>query len=123
MGASPETMTIRRRLALAAGFGLTVSVVAVAEWPWPLISGAVFLLIAALLQLTFRRHGGKVQTGPPSPGVALIAATFGTGALLIKESPIAPWAGPMVGMAALIGTFLWLGRPGKIRKLPPTSKS
>lgn len=105
-------------LALAAMYGLTVSVVAMAAWPWPLIMVAAFLLFAFMQAAYYRQLGGKIQgkLATANPGVAAVAGTFGLGAILIQGSPIALWAGPVLGLVTFVGTYLYLRKFGRFHK-------
>ncbi len=95
-------------LALAATYGLTVSVVAMADWPWPLLMGGAFILVVVL----HRQVGRKTQARPATagPGAGVIGSIFGAGALLVRGTPVAIWAGPLLGAIAFLGVFLYLQR-------------
>lgn len=99
-------------LALAATYGLTVSVVAMADWPWPLFVGGAFILIVVLRSVRYRQAGRKTQAGlaGPGPGAGVIGSLFGAGALLIRGTPVSTWAGPLLGVIAFLGLFLYLQR-------------
>jgi hypothetical protein len=99
-------------LALAATYGLTLSVVAMADWPWPLFVGGAFILIVVLRSVRYRQAGRKTQSGlaGPGPGAGVIGSLFGAGALLIRGTPVSTWAGPLLGVIAFLGLFLYLQR-------------
>ncbi|MFN3922766.1 MAG: hypothetical protein ACK4K6_03785 [Pseudarthrobacter sp.] len=109
-------------LALAATYGLTLSVVAMADWPWPLFVGGAFILIVVLHSVRYRQVGRKTQPGiaaaghgagagaGPGPGAGVIGSVFGAGALLIRGTPVSTWAGPLLGVIAFLGLFLYLQR-------------
>ena len=99
-------------LALAAMYGLTLSVVAVAEMPWPLIMGSAFILFAVLHSIRYRQVGRKIQgkLATASPGVGVVGAVFGAAAVLIHGTPIAFWAGPLLGAVVFLGMYLYLQR-------------
>ncbi|MFD0047020.1 hypothetical protein ACFVGV_17700 [Pseudarthrobacter scleromae] len=102
-------------LSLAAMYGLTLSVVAVAEMPWPLIMGGAFILFAVLHSIRHRQIGRKIQgkLATASPGVGVVGAVFGAAAVLIHGTPIALWAGPLLGVIAFLGMYLYLHRFGR----------
>jgi heme A synthase len=102
-------------LGLAAMYGLTLSVVAVAEMPWPLIMGGAFILFAVLHSIRYRQLGRKIQgkLATASPGVGVVGAVFGAAAVLIHGTPIALWAGPLLGIIAFLGMYLYLHRFGR----------
>ncbi|MFC0483613.1 hypothetical protein [Pseudarthrobacter scleromae] len=101
-------------LALAATYGLTLSIVAMADWPWPLFVGGAFILIVVLRSVRYRQAGRKTQAGlagpGPGAGAGVIGSLFGAGALLIRGTPAATWAGPLLGVIAFLGLFLYLQR-------------
>lgn len=102
-------------LALAAMYGLTLSVVAVAEMPWPLIMGGAFILFAVLHSIRYRQLSRRIQgkLATASPGVGVVGAVFGAAAVLIHGTPIALWAGPLLGVIAFLGMYLYLQRFGR----------
>ncbi|GAA3404051.1 hypothetical protein [Pseudarthrobacter polychromogenes] len=102
-------------LALAATYGLTLSVVAMADWPWPLFMGGAFILFVVLLSLRYRQAGRKIQgrLGTAGPGVGFAGSILGAGALLVRGTPVAAWAGPLLGVIAFLGVFLYLQRFGR----------
>jgi hypothetical protein len=111
-------------LALAATYGLTLSVVAMADWPWPLFVGGAFILIVVLHSVRYRQVGRKIQPGIAAAGhgagagpgagagagAGVIGSVFGAGALLIRGTPVSTWAGPLLGVIAFLGLFLYLQR-------------
>ncbi|WP_427117932.1 hypothetical protein [Pseudarthrobacter scleromae] len=107
-------------LALAATYGFTVSVVAMADWPWPLFVGGAFILIVVLRSVRYRQAVRKTQAGLAGPGpgagagagagAGVFGSLFGAGALLIRGTPAATWAGPLLGVIAFLGLFLYLQR-------------
>lgn len=101
-------------LALAATYGLTLSIVAMADWPWPLFVGGALILVVVLHSVRFRQAGRKTQAGLAGPGAGagagVIGSLFGAGALLIRGTPAATWAGPLLGVIAFLGLFLYLQR-------------
>ncbi|UVJ39135.1 hypothetical protein [Arthrobacter sp. CJ23] len=105
-------------LGLSAMYGLTLSVVAMAPWPWPLIMVASFLLFAALQAMHYRQLGRHIQgkLATANPGGAALTGTFGLGAILLQGSPIALWAGPLLGLITFIGTYLYLHKYGRFHK-------
>ena len=102
-------------LALAAMYGLTLSVVAMAHWPWPLIMGAAFILFGVLHGLRYRQVGRNVQgkLATASPGVGVVGGIFGAAAILLSGTPIAIWAGPLLGVVTFLGMYLYLHRFGR----------
>ena len=102
-------------LALAAMYGLTLSVVAMAHWPWPLIMGAAFILFGVLHGLRYRQVSRNVQgkLATASPGVGVVGGIFGAAAILISGTPLAIWAGPLLGVVTFLGMYLYLHRFGR----------
>jgi len=116
MNTKITTTTVRNYwLALAAMYGLTLSVVAMAEWPWPLIMGAAFILFGVLHGLRYRQVGRTVQgkLATASPGVGVVGGIFGAAAILIHGTPVALWAGPLLGLVTFLGMYLYLHRFGR----------
>lgn len=110
------TTTVRNYwLALAAMYGLTLSVVAMAEWPWPLIVGAAFILFGVLHGRRYRQVGRNVQgkLATASPGAGTVGGIFGAAAILLHGTPVAIWAGPLLGLLTFIGMYLYLYRFGR----------
>lgn len=101
-------------LGLAAMYGLTLGVVAVAEMPWPLMMGGAFILFAVLHSIRYRQLGRKIQgkLATASPGVGVVGAVFGAAAVIIHGTPIALWAGPLLGIISFLGMYLYLHRFG-----------
>ncbi|WP_314194747.1 hypothetical protein [uncultured Arthrobacter sp.] len=102
-------------LALAAMYGLTLSVVAMADWPWPLFMGGAFILFAILHSIRYRQVGQKVEgkLATASPGVGVVGGIFGAAAVLIHGTPVAIWAGPLLGVITFLGMYLYLHRYGR----------
>ena len=96
-------------------YGLTLSVVAMADWPWPLIMGAAFILFGVLHGLRYRQVGRNVQgkLATASPGVGVVGGIFGAAAILLSGTPIAIWAGPLLGVVTVLGMYLYLHRFGR----------
>lgn len=117
------TRAERYWLALTAMFGLTVSVVAMAAWPWPLIMVASFLLFAVMQAVRYRQLGRQIQgkLATANPGGAALAGTFGLGAILLQGTPIALWAGPVLGLGTFVGMYLYLRKFGRFHGESPTA--
>jgi hypothetical protein len=115
MNAKVTTAVRNYWLALAAMYGLTLSVVAMAHWPWPLIMGAAFILFGVLHGLRYRQVGRNVQgkLATASPGVGVVGGIFGAAAILISGTPLAIWAGPLLGVVTFLGMYLYLHRFGR----------
>lgn len=101
-------------------YGLTLSVVAMAEWPWPLIMGAAFILFGVLHGLRYRQVGRNVQgkLATASPGVGVAGGIFGAAAILIHGTPVAIWAGPLLGVVTFLAMYLYLHRFGRFYRGP-----
>jgi hypothetical protein len=110
-----KNATVRKYwLTLAAMYGLTLSVVAMADWPWPLFMGGAFILFGVLHSIRYRQVGRKVQgkLATASPGVGVVGGIFGAAAVLIRGTPVAIWAGPLLGVFTFLGMYLYLHRYG-----------
>ncbi|OAE00737.1 hypothetical protein [Arthrobacter sp. OY3WO11] len=103
-------------LALTATYGLTLCVVAMADWPWPLFMGGAFILVVVLHSVRYRQVGRKIhgRLATAGPGVGVLGSIFGAGALLVRGTPVAIWAGPLLGVIAFLGVFLYLQRFGRL---------
>lgn len=102
-------------LALSALFGATVSVVAMTDPPWSVAMVLAFVLFVVLQSIHYRQIGHHVQgkLATANPGVGILGAVFGGAAVLIHGSPIALWAGPVLGLVTFVGMFLFLQRFGR----------
>ena len=110
-------------LALAATYGLTLSVAATADWPWPFLMGGAFILFVVLHSYRYRQVGRKIQgtLATASPDVGVAGSVLGAGALLVRGTPVAIWAGPLLGVIAFLGMFLYLQRFGRFYSQTGTS--
>lgn len=102
-------------LVLAAMYGLTLSVVAMAEWPWPAFMGAAFVLFAVLHSIRYRQLSRKIQgkLATANPSVGVVGGVFGAAAILIRGTPIAIWAGPLLGVVTFLAMYPYLQRFGR----------
>lgn len=102
-------------LPLSALFGVTISVVAMTDPPWSVIMVAAFLLFVVIQGIHYGQIGREVQgkLATASPGVGILAAVFGGAAVLIHGTPVAFWAGPVLGLATFAATYLYLQRFGR----------
>jgi hypothetical protein len=123
MPMSTNTTARNYWLALAATYGLTLSVAAMADWPWPLLMGGAFILFVVLHSFRYRQVGRKIQgtLATASPGVGVAGSILGAGALLVRGTPVAIWAGPLLGVIAFLGMFLYLQRFGRFYSQTGTS--
>jgi hypothetical protein len=110
-------------LVLAAMYGLTLSVVAMTDWPWPLFMGAAFVLFAVLHSIRYRQLSRKIQgkLDTANPSVGVVGGVFGAAAILIHGTPIAIWAGPLLGIVTFLAMYLYLHRFGRFYR--PTSET
>jgi hypothetical protein len=110
-------------LALSALFGVTVSVVAMTDPPWSVAMVAAFVLFVVLQSIHYRQVGRNIQgkLATANPGVGIIGAVFGGGAVLIHGSPIKLWAGPALGFVTFLGMYLFLQRFGRFHHRPNTN--
>jgi hypothetical protein len=109
------TGTVRNYwLVLAGMLGLTVGVVATASWPWPVITGAALILVAVLYGSRHRQLSRDIRRrfAGADPGAGVIGSIFGAAAVLLRSTPAALWAGPLLGVAAFVGMSLYLTRYG-----------
>lgn len=121
MSATTNSTARNYWLALTALFGVTVSVVAMADLPWSLIMVAAFLLFAVLQGVHYRQLGRDIQgrMATANPGVGILGAVFGGAAVLIHGTPIALWAGPVLGLVTFVGMYLFLTRFGRFHQGSP----
>ena len=105
-------------LALSALFGATVSVVSLTDPSWSLIMVAAFILFAVLQAILYRQLGREIQRklATANPGIGVVAAVFGCAAVLIHGTPVAFWAGPVLGLVTFVGIYLFLRRYGRFHK-------
>ncbi|WP_162943602.1 hypothetical protein [Arthrobacter celericrescens] len=105
-------------LPLSALFGVTISVVAMTDPPWSVIMVAAFLLFAVMQSIHYRQISREIQGSfaSASPGVGILGAVFGGAAVLIHGTPIALWAGPVLGLITFAGTYGYLLRFGRFHK-------
>ena len=114
-----ENSTVRNYwLVLAAMYGLTLSVVAMADWPWPLLMGAAFILFAVLHGIRYRQVSRKIQgkLATASPGVGILGSIFGAASILIHDTHVAIWAGPLLGLVTFAGMYFYLHRFGRFHQ-------
>ncbi|MFF2298608.1 hypothetical protein ACX801_03155 [Arthrobacter bambusae] len=86
--------------------------------PWSLIMVAAFILFAVLQAIHYRQLGREIQgkLATANPGAGVVAAVFGGAAVLIHGTPIALWAGPVLGLVTFVGMYLFLHRYGRFHK-------
>ncbi|XAS72810.1 hypothetical protein VUN82_02800 [Micrococcaceae bacterium Sec5.1] len=108
-------------LALSGLFGITISVVAMTDPPWSLIMVAAFILFAVLQAIRYRQLGRDIQgkLATANPGAGIVAAVFGGAAVLIHGTPIAFWAGPLLGLLTFAAMYVFLQRYGRFHKDGP----
>ncbi|GAB2732766.1 hypothetical protein GCM10027038_33980 [Arthrobacter bambusae] len=118
MNAGTDSTVRNYWLALSALFGVTVSVVSMTDPPWSLIMVAAFILFAVLQAIHYRQLGREIQgkLATANPGAGVVAAVFGGAAVLIHGTPIALWAGPVLGLVTFVGMYLFLHRYGRFHK-------
>ncbi|WP_422936231.1 hypothetical protein [Sinomonas sp. P47F7] len=106
---------------LAGAFALSLSVIATAPglvWPISfLVAFVAFIVVHAIYYGQVGRHiQGRLVTA--TPGAGALAMLFGAGALLLRGSEIAYWAGPLLAVAGFVVMFLFLDRFGKFYQAP-----
>ncbi|MFC8040685.1 hypothetical protein ACFUOZ_15140 [Paenarthrobacter sp. NPDC057355] len=101
-------------LTLAACYGLTIGVATTIAMPWLLIVGGVFIFFPLVVGYLFGQIGIGVRGNVmrDSPAITLPAAAFSLIAILLRDSPVAGWAGPLLGLASFAGMYLCLRRYG-----------
>ncbi|MBT8161651.1 MULTISPECIES: hypothetical protein [Arthrobacter] len=102
-------------LPLSALFGVTISVVAMTDPPWSVIMVAAFLLFVVIQGIHYGQIGREIQgkLATAGPGVGILGAVFGGAAVLVRSTPVAFWAGPVLGLITFAGTYLYLQRFGR----------
>ncbi|MDQ0029660.1 putative permease [Arthrobacter bambusae] len=86
--------------------------------PWSLIMVAAFIVFAVLQAIRYRQLGREIQgkLATANPGVGAVAAVFGGAAVLIHGTPVAFWAGPVLGLVTFVGIYLFLRRYGRFHE-------
>lgn len=119
--------TTKRRywLALSALFAVTVSVVAMTDPPWSVAMVAALVLLAVLQGIHYKQIGRHIQGNfaTANLGVGILGAAFGGAAVLIHGSPVAPWAGPVLGLVTFVGMNLFLRRFGRFHHSPSNQRT
>ncbi|WP_136017921.1 hypothetical protein [Arthrobacter silvisoli] len=80
--------------------------------PWSVIMVVAFILFVVMQGVHYRQIRREIQgkLATASPGAGILGAVFGGAAVLVHGSPIALWAGPVLGLITFVGTYLYLRR-------------
>lgn len=108
-------------LTLAGCYGLTIGAATMAAMPWLLIVGGVFIVFPLIVGFFYGQIGRKVQyhLAPEKPAIVITATAFAIVAMFLRGSPIVAWAGPLLGFATFVGTYLCLRRYGHFHRSAP----
>jgi len=101
-------------LLLASCYGLTIGFATISVMPWLLLWGGIFIVFPVVIAWIYGQIGRKVRYGlvPDKPAITITATSFAVLATVLHGSPITAWAGPLLGLATFIGTYLCLRRFG-----------
>lgn len=110
-------------LTLAACYGVTLGIATMTPMPWLLVVGAVFVIFPLTVGFLYGQIGSKAQykLTPDSPAIVITATACGIAAVFLRGSSIVAWAGPLLGLATFVGTYLCLRRYGGFHEPAQTS--
>ncbi len=112
-------------LTLAACYGATIGLATMTPMPWLLLVGGVFIIFPLTVGFLYGQIGGKVKykLTPDSPAIVITATACGIAAVFLRGSSIVAWAGPLLGLATFVGTYLCLRRYGHFYEPAQTSST
>ncbi|UXM91099.1 hypothetical protein [Paenarthrobacter sp. JL.01a] len=101
-------------LTLAACYGLTIGAATTIAMPWLLIVACVFIAFPLIVGFFYGQIGSRARRDKvrESPVITIAATAFSAIALLLRDSPVVGWAGPVLGAASFAGMYLCLRRYG-----------
>ncbi|BCW41943.1 hypothetical protein StoSoilB3_34780 [Arthrobacter sp. StoSoilB3] len=100
--------------ALAACFGVAIGAATTIAMPWLLIVGGVSIFLPLIVGFSYGQFGPGVRDSKVSgsPAITVAAMAFSLIAMLLRDSPVVAWAGPVLGVASFAGMYLCLRRYG-----------
>lgn len=111
---------------LSLGFAVMVYVFAVMPGIlWTAVLLADLVAAAFVHALYYRQIGRHIQGrfATATPGMGFVGIPFFAAGLVLRGSPVAYWAGPILGLAGFTAMFLFLNRFGKFHTESPEARS